>query len=93
MIENNEVEGRYVTRASRDRLRHIRRVLESRYGLGLVGLVHPVTKEFNHKAVIENRGGRHPREKIGYIHDFHIHTILGALNNMVGVTNMTTVLN
>lgn len=51
--------------------------------MGLVGLVHPVTKEFNHKAVIEMRGGRHPREKIGYIKDFHIHTLLGSLHNLL----------
>ena len=59
-----------------------------------MGLVHPVTKEFNHKAVIEMRGGRHPREHIGYIYDFHIHTALRYLGNLVRApVNMTTIAN
>ena len=62
--------------------------------MGLVGLVHPVSKEFNHKAVIEMRGGIHPREHIGYIHDFHIHTALGYIGNLVGASvNTTTIAN
>jgi hypothetical protein len=90
MSENTIVESRYVTRASRDRLRHIRRTLESRYGLGLVGLIHPVTKEFNHKAVLEMRGGIHPYEQIGYIRDFHIHTLYGYITNISGIPVNTT---
>jgi hypothetical protein len=30
------------------------------------------------------RGEIHPRDYIGYIHDFHIHTALGYVGNLVG---------
>lgn len=46
------VDARYVTRASRDLVRHLRHKMERTYGLGLTGLIHPVTKEFNHESVI-----------------------------------------
>ena len=65
--------------------------MESRYGLGLVGLIHPVTKEFNHKAVLEMRGGIHPTEHIGYIRDFHIHTLYGFISNISGIHGNPTI--
>lgn len=68
----NEVDSRYVTRASRDQVRHITRKMERTYGHGLVGLIHPVTGEFNHAAVIEQRGGRFEHEVIGNTEDFGI---------------------
>lgn len=37
--------------------------MERNFGPGLVDLIHPVTHEFNHKAVIELRGGRHEHEQ------------------------------
>ena len=58
------VEARYVTRASRNLIRHTRKKLERQYGQGLVGLIHPVTKEFNHAAVINQRGGRFKSEHL-----------------------------
>ena len=51
LVEHTE--ARYVTRASRDLVRHIRRRMERTYGAGLINLYHPVTKAFNHKIVIE----------------------------------------
>ena len=66
------MEARYVTRASRDLVRHLRHRMERNYGLGLTDLIHPVTKEFNHEAVIEHRGGRPKHEHIGTIKDEHI---------------------
>jgi len=75
------IEARYVTKASRDLMRHVKRQMEHTYGLGLTGLVHPVTKEFNHKAVIHQRGGRFDHEVIGDTKP--IHNILGALHGLV----------
>ena len=72
-----------MTRASRDLVRHLRRKMERTYGHGLVGLIHPVTKEFNHKAVIENRGGRFEHETIGNTKDIGIHSLLGAVHGLV----------
>ena len=48
-----QTDARFVTRASRDHVRHTIRKMEHVYGQGLVGLIDPVTKEFNHAAVIE----------------------------------------
>ena len=45
-------EGRYVTKASRNLVRHTRRKMEKVYGLGLVDLIDPITNEFNHEEVI-----------------------------------------
>jgi len=59
-----EVDARYVTRASRNLIRHTRHRLERQYGQGLVMLIHPVTKEFNHAAVINQRGGRFKSEHV-----------------------------
>jgi hypothetical protein len=64
MMTATDVEARYVTRASRNLVRHIRHKMERQYGQGLVGLIHPVTKEFNHAAVINQRGGRFKSEHI-----------------------------
>lgn len=54
------VDARFVTRASRDLVRHVRHKMDREFGLGLTGLIHPVTKEWNHEAVIESLGGRGP---------------------------------
>ena len=80
----SEVEGRYVTRASRNLVRHVRRRLERTYGLGLVGLIHPVTKEFNHTAVIEYRGGRRADEIMGDTKSIGLHHALSAVGALVG---------
>ena len=61
-------------------MRHVRRSLEATYGLGLTGLVHPVTKEFNHKAVIHQRGGRFKSEVMGNTQ--FIHNTLGAIHRL-----------
>ena len=45
-------ESRYVTKASRNLVRHHRRKMEKVYGLGLVDLIDPITNEFNHEEVI-----------------------------------------
>ena len=37
-----------------------------------MGLIHPVTGEFNHKAVIEHRGGRWEHEHVGNTKDWGI---------------------
>ena len=79
----NGVEGRYVTRASRNLVRHIRRRLERTYGLGLTGLIHPVTKEFNHEAVIRQRGGRREDEVLGNTKDLGLHHALDAVQRLV----------
>jgi len=36
-------DARFVSRASRDRVRHIRRRMEKEYGLGFVDLVDPIS--------------------------------------------------
>lgn len=76
-------DARFVTQASRDRARHLRRVMQRNYGLGLTNLIHPVTKEFNHEAVIERRGGRHPNEQIGNTKDLGIHDALGTVHGLI----------
>lgn len=76
-------EARYVTRASRDLVRHLKHKMERTYGLGLTGLIHPVTKEFNHAAVIEQRGGRQDYEKLGNTKDVGIHSVLGSVHNLL----------
>ena len=82
------VDGRFVTRASRDHVRHTIRKMERIYGQGLVGLIHPVTKEFNHAAVIEQRGGRYKDEIIGHTKDLGVHHILGALDRFAVRTGL-----
>ena len=81
VVLSQYIEARYVTKASRDLMRHIKRNMEHTYGLGLTGLVHPVTKEFNHKAVIHQRGGRFDHEVIGDTKP--IHNVLGAIHGLV----------
>ena len=76
-------DARYVTRASRDLVRHIKHKMERTYGLGLTGLIHPVTKEFNHAAVIEQRGGRKDYEKLGNTKDIGLHTVMGSVHNLL----------
>lgn len=72
-----------MTRASRNLVRHIRRKLERQYGVGLVGLIHPVTKEFNHEAVIAQRGGRHAHEHISDTKSIGLHHVMGAMHDLV----------
>ena len=76
-------DGRFVTRASRDNVRHVKRKWERNFGQGLTGLIHPVTKEFNHHAYIKLRGGRHKEEHIGNTKDIGLHHLLGAIHEMV----------
>lgn len=76
------VEARYVTRASRNLVRHIRHKLERQYGAGLVGLIHPVTKEFNHEAVIQQRGGRHAHEVISDTRSVGLHHVMSAIHTV-----------
>lgn len=64
-------------------MRHIRRKLERQYGAGLVGLIHPVTKEFNHEAVIYQRGGRHADEVVSDTRAVGLHKLMGSLHPMV----------
>lgn len=64
-------------------MRHVHRELEYHYGHGLVGLIHPVTNEFNHEAVIRRRGGRHESESMGTLGDYGIHHALGAIHGLV----------
>lgn len=75
-------EGRYVTKASRNLVRHIRRKMQKVYGPGLVNLIDPITNEFNHEEVIRQRGGRHPHEHIGNTRDIGI---LGAYGYIHGL--------
>lgn len=66
-----------MTRASRNRVSHHRRVLEKHFGHGLVGLFDPVTKEFNHEAVLRRRGGLDANgESMGTLHDYYIPHVL-----------------
>ena len=76
------MEARYVTRASRNLVRHIRRKLERQYGAGLVGLIHPVTKEFNHEAVIYQRGGRHADEVVSDTRTVGLHHVMHYLHSV-----------
>ena len=78
-----EVEARFVTRASRDLVRHLRHKMDRTYGLGLTSLIHPLTKEFNHKAVIQERGGRNTNEVLGNTKDIGLHHILGAIHGLL----------
>ena len=54
--------------------------MEYYYGHGLVGLIHPVTKEFNHEAVIA-RNGRGP--VVGSLGDFYVPHMLYAVGSIV----------
>jgi len=63
--------------------------MERTYGHGLVGLIHPVTQEFNHAAVIEQRGGRWEHETLGNTKDFGVHHALNFVNGMVGATQFS----
>ena len=72
-----------MTRASRDLVRHLRHRMQRVYGLGMTGLIHPVTKDFNHEAVIEHRGGRPEGEVIGNTKDLGIHHVMGHLHGLV----------
>ena len=79
MFSCADVEARYVTRASRDLVRHTRRKLEKQYGQGLVQLIHPVTKEFNHAAVINQRGGRYKSEHVSDTKSMGINHLFSAV--------------
>ena len=61
-------------------MRHIRRKLERQYGAGLVGLIHPVSKEFNHEAVIYQRGGRHADEAVSDTRSVGLHYVMHHLH-------------
>lgn len=65
-------------------MRNVHRELEYQFGHGLVGLIHPVTQEFNHEAVIRRRGGRHAHERLGNAHELGITKVLSAIHNLVG---------
>ena len=65
--------------------------MERTYGHGLVGLIHPVTGEFNHAAVIEQRGGRYEHEYLGNTKDWGIEWLVNQGNHLVGATKMETV--
>jgi hypothetical protein len=56
--------------------------MEKTYGLGLTGLIHPVTKEFNHAAVIKQRGGRKAEEHLGNTKEWGMHHALGAVHGL-----------
>jgi len=56
--------------------------MERNYGLGLTGLIHPVTKAFNHEAVIERRGGR-SGVVYGNTKDVGLHTALGKVHGLM----------
>ena len=73
-------EARFVTRASRDLVRHVRHKMDRQFGLGLTGLIHPVTKEWNHEAVIASMGGRPEDQYLGNTKDAGIHYVLGKLD-------------
>lgn len=70
-----------MTRASRDLVRHIRHKLERQYGAGLTGLIHPISKEFNHEAVIYQRGGRHADEVISDTKSIGLHSVMSTLHS------------
>ena len=55
-------------------MRHLTQKYEAMFGKGLTGLIHPVTKEFNHKAMIELRGG--VGEPITTLGNLGIHRLL-----------------
>ena len=80
-------EARYITRLSQKTVVEHRRNMEYHFGHGLVGLIHPVTKEFNHEAVIARRGGRHEWEKMGTLNDYYVPHLLGAIGSLVGNTD------
>ena len=65
--------------------------MERQYGHGLVGLIHPVTREFNHAAVIEHRGGRFEHEHVGNTKDIGLEWLLNAGAHLVGAKKMYTV--
>ena len=62
-------------------MRHVTRKLERRFGPGLVGLIHPVTHEFNHAAVIEMRGGL--GKNYGTVKEWGIHSTMGKIHGAV----------
>ncbi len=66
-------------------MRHIRRKMERIYGHGLVGLIHPVTMEFNHAAVIEQRGGRFEHEYVGNTKHMGLEWAINKGRQLVGL--------
>ena len=76
-------EGRYVTKASRNLVRHNRRKLEKTYGPGLVNLIDPITNEFNHEEVIRQRGGRKPEELMGNTRDSGLLTAMSWAHGLL----------
>jgi len=71
---------------ARNHARHVRHKLERAYGPGLQRLFHPVTHEFNHAAVIERRGGRHPEEYITTEKTLGIHQAFAWIHGLYGDT-------
>lgn len=57
--------------------------MERDFGLGLIGLIDPVTKEFNHTAVLHLRGGRHENEVIGNTKDLGLHKVMGTMHGLL----------
>jgi len=56
--------------------------MDRTYGLGLTGLIHPVTKEFNHAAVIANRGGRPEEHILGDTKSLGLHWLFGKIHGL-----------
>ena len=48
-----------------------------------MGLIHPVTKEFNHEAVIVQRGGRHTNEALSDTRSVGIHHAFAAIHTVM----------
>lgn len=60
--------------------------MDRTYGIGLTGLIHPVTKEFNHEAVIANRGGRPEEHVLGDTKSIGLHWVLGKIDGLTQPT-------
>jgi hypothetical protein len=65
--------------------------MERIYGHGLTGLIHPVTREFNHAAVIEQRGGRFEHEVVGNTKDVGLEWLINQGNHLLGATKFESI--
>ena len=79
-------EARFVTRASRDHLRHVKHVMDREFGLGLTGLIHPLTGEWNHAAVIKSFGGRPKKYILTDTKSIGLHHVMGKLHGLTQPT-------
>lgn len=60
--------------------------MDRQFGLGLTGLIHPLTGEWNHEAAIKSFGGRPEKYILGDTKSMGLHHVIGKLHGLTQPT-------